>query len=455
MVEDIKVSVLVYVLNGKKYIEKCIRSVLNQTLKEIELIVIDGGSTDGTLDLIKEICKSDQRVHIIYSDPGVGLQFNTGLKAARGEYIGICESDDYILPDMYDKQYAVAKKYQLDMLRADAIHFFEDGKGREIHFTVKLSKENDLYGQVLDLTGDNCVLKLGVNSFWSGLYRREFLLKENLFMNETKGAAYQDTSFAFLTSVKAKRVMLSRDAFYCYRLDNPNSSVNLPQRITMLNHEYQLLKKRLLKEGLFEIYKEIYLSWKINGYLGFYDSLSENLRDSYEKIMYDDIQKELESGRFLENELSEKERKVTKKIKESISVLHQYLHRIYTELYVTKQRLESIGAQEDIVIFGNGDMGKLVSLYLKYNKKKIVAYMDNNQELWGRMPEDIVVMEPEQAVQQFSNSIYIISNVANYQNMRDQLISLSVKEENMIICNDYGFFFKHILLKSLKDMDKC
>lgn len=65
MVEDIKVSVLVYVLNGKKYIEKCIRSVLNQTLKEIELIVIDGGSTDGTLDLIKEICKSDQRVHII------------------------------------------------------------------------------------------------------------------------------------------------------------------------------------------------------------------------------------------------------------------------------------------------------------------------------------------------------------------------------------------------------
>ena len=254
------------------------RSVMNQTLKEMEILVIDGGSKDGTRELINEMAQSDSRIRIISCNPGVGLQFNRGLLEAKGEYIGICESDDYLLLDMYEQQYNLAKQYQLDMLRADARHFCEIEGFGEIVFPAKLSNMEELYNCVLDSENDFRVLKLGVNGFWSGLYRRKFLLEQKIFMNETGGATYQDTSFYFFASIKARRVMFSREAFYCYRLDNPNSSVNNPRKVDGLIGEYRLLRKRLENEGIFERYKEIYWSWKISGFCWFYMCLSKTAK---------------------------------------------------------------------------------------------------------------------------------------------------------------------------------
>ena len=112
---NIKVSVLTYVLNDVMHIEKCVRSIMSQTLRDIEILLIDGGSTDGTLQKLIQFDKEDSRIKLIRSDAGVGKQFNTGLRLASGKYIGICESDDYILPDMYERQYEVAEQYQLDV----------------------------------------------------------------------------------------------------------------------------------------------------------------------------------------------------------------------------------------------------------------------------------------------------------------------------------------------------
>lgn len=448
--ENIKVSVLVYVLNDREHIQRCVNSVINQTLQEIEILVIDGGSVDGTLEAVKTISENNSKIRILPSSPGVGFQFNTGLQAARGEYIGICESDDYLLPDMYEKQYKTAKKYQLDMLRADSKHFIETKEG-EVAFFVALSKKQELYDCILDLTKDNRILQLGVNSFWSGLYRRQFLLEQKLFMNETRGAAYQDTTFSFLSSVKAKRVMLSQEAFYCYRLDNPNSSVNRPQKITMLMEEYRLLKQRLKEEGLFETYKEIYLSWKINGCLGFFDSLSQELRDSYVELMYQDLREELDSGEFEEKELSGKGKETASMIRRSISDLRRYLYGMYEGFYHTKEALERIGEQEFVILFGCGEMGRLVDSFLQHKSKRIMAYMDNNTELWGTKIRDVPVMSPQSAVCQYPDAVYIVANLTYFQEMKEQLKNLSVSEEQIIICNDYGFFFKHIFLHSLKN----
>ena len=80
---EIKVSVLIYVLNNAEYIEASVNSVRNQTLQEIEILVIDGGSRDGTLEIVERLSKLDTRIRVIHTASGVGHQFNTGLREAK------------------------------------------------------------------------------------------------------------------------------------------------------------------------------------------------------------------------------------------------------------------------------------------------------------------------------------------------------------------------------------
>ena len=300
---------------------------------------------------------------------------------------------------------------------------------------------------MLNLTEDSRVVELGVNSFWSGLYRRDFLLNEKLFMNETKGAAYQDTTFSFLTAIKAKRAMLSRKAFYCYRLDNPNSSVNNPKRITMLTEEYCLLKKRLEEEGLFEKYRDTLFSWRIRGHLGFYDSLSEKLKKEYVPLMRQDLLIDMLPEGLWEKGLSEKEREVVIRAGGSEEELAEYLEQIYRELEVMYCRLEQIKEKVPIVIFGCGALGKLVYRYLTFTDRKAAAYADNDSRLWGTYMGSVPVLRPEETVRLFPDGVYIIANVEHFKEIQGQLEQYGIHNGNMIVCNDYGFFFKHVLLK--------
>lgn len=108
-INEPKVSVLIPSLNVAPYIEECLQSVINQSLKDIEIICIDANSTDGTLEILKDYAKKDSRIKLIVSEKkSYGYQMNLGLKAARGEYIGIVESDDYIKPLMFERLYRVA-----------------------------------------------------------------------------------------------------------------------------------------------------------------------------------------------------------------------------------------------------------------------------------------------------------------------------------------------------------
>lgn len=443
-----KVSTIIYVLNGMPYFEKCIQSVIGQTLKEIEIIIIDGGSSDGTLNLIEKYGQIDPRIQIIHSAPGVGLQFNTGLKAAKGEYIAICESDDYILPNMYEKEYEIAKQNQLDFLRLNYEQFLEiDGK--EILFPVQILEQTELYNKVLKPKEDSRVLEIGTNGFWSGLYRRDFLLDQELFMNESNGASYQDTTFAFLSEVKAKRVMVLNDSFYRYRLDNPNSSVNSPRKVTTLINEYNLLKMRLKRENLFETYKEQYFSWKVGGCLWFFHRVSSDIQREFARLMYQEIKVDLENEKCSGSEISEENRIIIDRVKCSFEALWKYLKYQIVLIDDMKLRLQKIDEKQNIIIFGNGNMGHIVYLYMTYIGKYVSAYIDNNEALWGKQELGTITLKPEQAISEFPGAIYLVANVNQYEVMKKQLLLYGIKKENIIVCNNYKFFFQHIFLESI------
>ena len=120
------VSIIMPSLNVAKYIDECLQSAIKQTLKDIEIICIDAGSTDGTREIINKYILTDKRLRVIDSDvKSYGYQVNLGIHEAKGEYIGILETDDYVDSEMYERLYDAAKKSNADYVRADYDEIFE------------------------------------------------------------------------------------------------------------------------------------------------------------------------------------------------------------------------------------------------------------------------------------------------------------------------------------------
>lgn len=117
-----KVSVIVPVYNVEKYLEKCLETLISQTLKDIEIICINDGSKDSSLNILKKYALNDERIKIIDKhNEGLSAARNDGLNAATGEYIGYVDSDDWVDLNFYEKLYNAAKKYNAEAACANII----------------------------------------------------------------------------------------------------------------------------------------------------------------------------------------------------------------------------------------------------------------------------------------------------------------------------------------------
>lgn len=128
-----KVSVIMPFYNEEKYLDLAIQSVINQTLKDIEIICVNDGSTDNSLNIVKKYALDDNRIIIIdKKNSGYGNSMNVGISRATGEYIGLVETDDYVLPEMFEVLYDKAKTLDLDFIKSDHYKFINNSKGEEI-----------------------------------------------------------------------------------------------------------------------------------------------------------------------------------------------------------------------------------------------------------------------------------------------------------------------------------
>ena len=120
-----KVSVVVPVYNVEKYLEQCLDSIVNQTLKDIEIICVDDGSTDKSGEILDKYVTEDDRVKVIHKkNSGYGNSMNIGFDAAQGEYIGIIESDDYAELNMFESLYECAVENNLDVVKSEYFFYF-------------------------------------------------------------------------------------------------------------------------------------------------------------------------------------------------------------------------------------------------------------------------------------------------------------------------------------------
>lgn len=249
---DIKVSILVPVYNVEDFLRECLDSLVSQTLTDIEIICINDGSTDDSLSILKEYANMDPRIKVISKhNTGYGNTMNIGLEYAKGEYIGIVESDDFISSNMYEVLYFKAKKNALDFVKSNYYKYETNGK---------IEKDSSLsivgYDFIMDPKKYN-IFDILCIAHWSGLYNREFLIKNNVKFSETPGASYQDVSFLYLVYLYAKRVMFIEDAFLYYRIDNVNSSVKSKEKVFYIIKEFQRIWDCYEKENEVNLLKRM------------------------------------------------------------------------------------------------------------------------------------------------------------------------------------------------------
>ena len=123
-----KVTVIVPVYNTEKYLPRCVESLMAQTLKELEIIFVDDGSTDSSGRLCDEYASKDNRIHVIHKpNGGVAAARQTGLEAAAGKYVIWADSDDWVEVDMYEKLYQKAQSAQADLTVCGFIYEYKDG----------------------------------------------------------------------------------------------------------------------------------------------------------------------------------------------------------------------------------------------------------------------------------------------------------------------------------------
>ena len=237
-----KVSIVIPVYNVEEYLHECLDSVVNQTLKEIEIICIDDGSKDSSGAILDEYAARDSRFKVIHKENGgYGIGMNTGIDAATGEYIGIVEPDDYIELTMYETLYRKAKEFDLDLIKSDFRRFWHEDNGQIKFKHEVLDKTGKLYGVIVDLTENIAPYRFPMNT-WTGIYKRSYLEKYHIRHHETPGASFQDNGFWMQTFWHAKRAMFLPDMFYNNRRDNPNSSVSNPAKVFCIKTEYDWIK---------------------------------------------------------------------------------------------------------------------------------------------------------------------------------------------------------------------
>lgn len=239
----IKVSILMPACNVERYIEECMDSVVAQTLKDIEIICINDGSKDNTGRILDKYANQDSRVKIVHKpNSGYGHSMNVALDMAKGEYVGIVETDDFASPDMFEKLYLIAKEHDADVVKSNYYRYVSKPKPKDTFFEVL--KPCEMYDKVFEPKDHMDVMRVAP-CIWSGLYRREMLVNHNVRFNETPGASYQDTSFAFKVWVSAERAYLVKDAYLHYRVDNENSSVKSSAKVFCLCDEYHEIERYL------------------------------------------------------------------------------------------------------------------------------------------------------------------------------------------------------------------
>lgn len=213
----IKVSFIVPVYNVENYLEECLESILKQKLVEKEIVIVNDGSTDGSLTIIQKFVNKHENIQVINQvNRGISAARNIGLKAARGEYVCFIDSDDYYLQDFAEEYYNQCIEHKLDIIRGfysiynDETNLLNLNKPKVSYCYECLSGTQFLINSISEHANEVVP--------WLGFYRKNYLIENNILFPE--GIGYEEDQLFFLKALlssKQCKVMQTDHSFYAYR----------------------------------------------------------------------------------------------------------------------------------------------------------------------------------------------------------------------------------------------
>ena len=303
------ISVLVPIFNVEFFLEQCLNSIKYQTFKDFEVICINDGSTDNSLEIINKFVKNDNRFILINKNySGYGHSMNLGLDYSSGDYIAIVESDDYIEINMLEILYNMAIQNNLDVARCNYYECINENRKK-----VDLSyiPENTVTKPVNDI-----IIFYQAPAIWVNLYRRSFLIDNKIKFLETPGASFQDTSFIFKVYALCERFMFTNIPLLNYRLDNSNSSVHNENKIFCVCDEYhEILNFIKKKTDVYELLKFHIPKLRFSCYAWNFSRIKQKDKMKFLKIWQKDVIEDFSEGRVNRKFLKDDELKKMKVIK--------------------------------------------------------------------------------------------------------------------------------------------
>ena len=331
--ENSLISVIIPVYKVEKYLDKCVQSVVDQTYKNLEIILVDDGSPDGCPEICDKWAKKDSRIKVIHKkNEGASSARNVGLDIATGEYIGFVDSDDYIDTTMYEKLLNKAKEEDADMTMCRFFYTYEDGKNIKLD-EVNIEKCNEkkfIDYMFVNPVEVNKIDKIEVNYvmcvMWRNLYRKKIL--ENIKFDET--VLLEDPIYQCEVLKKHPKIALVNDYLYYY-LQREGSLIRQWVYEKNLNHVSRICA---LGEGFLS--KEVLNCFKFRWYCNFFRYFSLNFKKKEIKSCsrFDEVQRLNTKETYADTQKIEKSK--IKKIKNYL--VHKEMYKLFRFIFKLLKR---------------------------------------------------------------------------------------------------------------------
>lgn len=418
-----QISVILPVHNTSRYLQQCMDSVINQTFRDIEIICIDDGSTDNSLEILQKFALMDKRIILIHRDHAsgsAGLPRNVGLERARGKYVMFLDSDDYFAESMLEKLYRCAEDRKADLVMCDNYVISPEtnearAQDTELHDRYLPLKEVFSYQDIPDT-----IFQISNAAVWHKLILREITEKYQLRFQQNV-PSLDDIFFVNLLLVRARRISVIKDRLIFYRAVRPGAqTASIERHKESVFYAFDALNRYLKKYGIYESVKISLQNWtlatmawwmhSISGYQAYSDMYNLYRNEYFSRLGLEDIKQSDLYEEYL------------------VSFYDSIMHRAFCpSLKILLETILKPGSE--LVIYGAGMVGKNIYNAVKeYGKHTIKLWCDQKA---GQLDNPIIRHPDVLRETKFDAILIAIGNQKIVEEVKTYLLGLGIEEQKI------------------------